>query len=772
MSSTQENEVYVASDKSLGLKECKVSSKSSASKNISDETVLVFDRGSYSSAATVVGTEIEDYPDADIVVDKHTSRALNIRGLQKVIIGISKPEVATEVCYENTTPINAEDGINEKNIEDAVKERLNGYPIVMGDILTVQANGKHFRFELVDATPSEGASYIKDTTNVLATVKTQDDEDTNGVEDLPVRTSTNANYSDLGGLDEEISQFKEMIERPLLDNDAFTGVETPTGVLLYGPPGTGKTELVKAGVNEAGVSFRMLTGSSVFQRYYGESEKKLRELFENAKENEPCVIFIDEFETVAPDSDKNQGKQTESRVSSQLKTLMDDISDDDNVLLIGATNEKESVDETFLRPGRFDRIMEIGVPDTQDRVNILEKLTSAMPLSFGEEFMEELGERTVGYTGADLEDLCMKANLNMQRRIESDYPQYSSVSEALDMESEGHSRVDFENAIEETRPTLLETYDVDIPDVGWADVGGHEDVIGQLKSKIEGPLQAPHLWSDQERSTGVLLYGPPGTGKTLLAKAMAGESNRTFIGVQSTELKSKWVGETERNIRRLFDLAQQLQPSIVYIDEIETIARDRSSMTQAEQSASAATSQLLSELDGMEDRGDVIVVGTTNADYDPNEPLEQQNVSFGLDKAMLRPGRLGQHYFIGKPNKEGRREVLDIHLSQVSENEFVVLGSIDREEIVERTEGFSGAEIEALCWRAKQKAREELLGSRRTYEDIKPHEVLYLTSSHLTSALDEVKESETSGEKEDDTDIENEDDSIVIADDIDEEDTR
>lgn len=767
MSRTQGNELYVESDKNLGLKECKVSSKLSASRNISEDTVLVFNRGSNSSVATVVGTDIDDNTDADIVVDNHTSKALNIRGLQKVIVQISNPTDAVEVRYENTTPINAEDGINEKNIESAVKERLSGFPIVMGDILTVQANGKHFRFELVEVDPAEGASYITESTNVFATVKTQNDSEKNGVEDLPVKTSTNANYSDLGGLDEQISQFKEMIERPLLDKDAFTGVEKPTGVLLYGPPGTGKTELVKAGVNEAGVSFRMLTGSSIFQRYYGESEKKLRQLFENAKENEPCVIFIDEFETVAPDSDKTDGKQTETRVSSQLKTLMDDVSDDDGVLVIGATNEKESVDDTFLRPGRFDRIMEIGVPHTQDRVNILNKLTSAMPILFDEEFMQELGERTVGYTGADLEDLCMKANLNMQRRVESDYPQYSSISEAIEIEDEGHSSVDFENALDETRPTLLETYDVDIPDVGWSDVGGHRDVIGQLKSKIEGPLQAPHLWSDQERATGVLLYGPPGTGKTLLAKAMAGESNRTFIGVQSTELKSKWVGETERNIRRLFDLAQQLQPSIVYIDEIETIARDRSSMTQSEQSASAATSQLLSELDGMEDRGDVIVVGTTNADYDPNEPLEQQNVSFGLDKAMLRPGRLGQHYFIGKPDADGRREILNIHLSRISDNEHVVLGSIDKEKVVENTDGFSGADIEALCWRAKQKAREELLGSGRTYDDIKSHEILYITSSHLEAALDDVKEMD---ERQDYSDEESENDDIFVADELEDDD--
>ena len=338
----------------------------------------------------------------------------------------------------------------------------------------------------------------------------------------------------------------------------------------------------------------------------------------------------------------------------------------------------------------------------------------------------------------------MKANLQMQRRLQEDYPQYRSISSVLENESEAHTKEDLRRALGETQPTLLETYDVDVPNIGWSDVGGHNDVTRELRAAIEGPLEAPHLWSDREQATGILMYGPPGTGKTLLAKAMAGESNRTFIGVQSTELKSKYVGETERNIRRLFELARQLQPSIVYIDEIETIAKDRSSGSRGQEVQSAATSQLLSELDGIESRGDVIVVGSTNADYDPDIPLPQQeDVGFGLDPAMLRPGRLGSHFYIGLPDSDGRREVLDIHLSKVANSEAVALGSIDRDHIVEATKNMSGAEIEAVCWGAKEAARDALLGSRESYREIEEHELLYINDDHLTDAVRKFRREET-----------------------------
>lgn len=672
--------------------------------------------------------------------------------------------ITLQVSKEPTKRLNGK----KSDIKEYLSKQMCGQFFVLGDTIVVPKNkaGKNISFSVVSYQPrslGNTVAYVNEDTVIKVNFDELDNTNQENSVDVlssQQKTMTQAQstvvtesneqkkeeitYDSIGGLTQEIKRVRELIERPLEDPEAFQGVPTPSGILLHGPPGTGKTMLARAVSNEVDASFYAISGSEIFEKNYGESEDNLRSLFSDASEDRPAIIFIDELESLIPPRDElSSSNQVERRVVTQLKTLMDGFSSEEKLIVLGATNHISEIDDAFLRPGRFDRQIEIGVPDANERREIIEIHTRSMKMKFGEDYMDELVCRTTGYTGADIEGLCLQANMAMQRRLSSEYPNYTGkteISEILCREDEGYRPEDFDKALNETEPSLLKKFNIDVPKVQWEDIGGYSRIKQRLREQVDGPLKAPELWSEDEQSTGILLYGPPGTGKTSLAKAMATESNRVFIGVQATELRSKWVGETEEEIRRLFSLAENLQPSILYIDEIEAISQERNSSTTDGGVSNSSTSQLLSELDGIENRGDVIVVGSTNANYDPEIPLQQQEVKFGLDPALLRPGRLESHYHVGAPKKTDRKEIFQVHLNKVSEGSSVVLSdNIDIERLSKMTEGLSGADIESICWEAKHLARNTVIENAGGIEKVNS-ETITISQSNLEKATERYSE--------------------------------
>lgn len=736
--------------------------------SVKPQVPLLIRRGESTTAAQLF---VDDtLMDNRVHLDPVTARNLGFgeeNEKQTVTLEQAAVERAEQIIVQNAAEPPEDAGQREPDIREHLSRQLFGQFLVVGDetVVPEEHAGTHLPFVVTDYAPrgtEDTVAYV--TEDTLITVNLVDDEnqvtehsagtslDTTSSQNM---TSMQANleqntsvegetsqvtYDSIGGLKEEIKQVRELVERPLTDPEAFQGVSTPSGVLLHGPPGTGKTMLAKAVANEVDASFYALSGSEIFERNYGESEENLRSLFEEASDNKPSIIFIDELESLIPPREElSPSNQVERRVVNQLKTLMDGFSSEEELLVLGATNHISEIDDSFLRPGRFDRQIEIGVPKAEERREIIQIHTRNMKLDFGDEYMDELVQKTTGYTGADIEGLCLQANMEMQRRLVEEYPEYTGetrVSEILRREDEGYKPEDFEQAIKETEPSLLKRFNIDVPEVRWTDIGGHASVKQRLREQVDGPLKAPELWSEDEQSTGILLYGPPGTGKTLLAKAMATESNRVFIGVQATELRSKWVGETERAVRQLFSLAESLEPSILYIDEIEAIAQERGGEQNESGVSDTTTSQLLSELDGIEDRGDVIVVGSTNADYDPETPLQRQNVRFGLDPAILRPGRLESHYHIGSPGLDERKEIFRIHLDKVSEGESVELADgIDVDRLAKMTENLSGADVEGVCWEAKHIARNSAIEDAGGLDEVEADEIV-ISQENLEEAID------------------------------------
>jgi transitional endoplasmic reticulum ATPase len=710
--------------------------------------------------------------DSEVRIDPITASNLGFRtDGEKKEVQIEGAEVQStqQVKLQNLNKIKDKTVTRNPDLTQHLRKQIFSQYLSKGDTFVVpeEVAGEQVGVEVIDFTPNIGESsvaYISEDTEVKVSLvnpeskiempeKDQQSDDSKLPKKLQQpqsqqenehRETTNVSFADIGGLHQEIKQIREMVERPLCDPSAFQGVPTPSGVLLYGPPGTGKTRLAKAVSNEVDAAFYAISGAEIFEKNYGESEENLRSLFDQAAENKPAVIFIDELEALIPSRENLSGvNQVEKRVVTQLKTLMDGFSSEDELLVLGATNHPDELDKAFLRPGRFDRKVEIGVPDSQERKEILQIHTRDMQLQLDDEKINEIVDKTTGYTGADLSDLCRESNMAMQRRLIDKYPYYEGqqrVSNILQNESEGYKINDFRQALDKTEPSLLQKFNVDVPETKWSDIGGNTKTKMRLQQHIDGPLKAPSLWSEKEKSKGLLLYGPPGTGKTMLAKAMATESERVFVGVQATELKSKWVGETEKNIRQIFTLAENLEPSILYIDEMEAIAQPRGNNSDSGVSGSA-TSQLLSEMDGIEDRGDVIVVGSTNAKYSPEVPLHQQQVQFGIDPAILRPGRLESHYHIDKPDNEERKEIFQIHLSNV-EGECVSLSeNIDVSALAQKSDGVSGADIEGICWESKYIARSRVLNNVGGFDNV-TDETILIKQEDLDEAIEQYAASQ------------------------------
>ncbi len=503
-------------------------------------------------------------------------------------------------------------------------------------------------------------------------------------------------YEDIGGLKEAVRKVREMIELPLKHPELFErlGIEPPKGVLLYGSPGTGKTLLAKAVANESGAYFISINGPEITSKWYGESEKKIRDIFKEAEENAPSIIFVDEIDAIAPKREDVTG-EVERRIVAQLLACMDGLKSRGQVIVIGATNRPDALDPALRRPGRFDREIEIGVPDRNGRLEILQIHTRNMPLADDVD-LEKIADITHGYVGADLAALVKEAAMSALRRVlpeinldEDELP--PEVLEKLQVTME-----DFKNALMVVEPSAMREVMIEVPKVRWDDIGGLERQKQQLREMVEWPLKHPEAFKRMgiKPPKGVLLYGPPGTGKTLLAKAVANESEANFIYIKGPEIFSKWVGESEKRIREIFRKARQVAPSIIFVDEIDAIASKRSFTTENEVIGRVVT-QLLAEMDGLEGLGGVIIIGATN----------RPEV---LDPALMRPGRFDRHIYVPPPDQKARLEILKVHTRNMP-----LADDVDLEKIAERTENYTGADIEALCREAALIALREKINAKK-----------------------------------------------------------
>lgn len=578
----------------------------------------------------------------------------------------AKPEVARSV---QLAPAEQEIRIRG-DISSHFREKLLGKPIMRNNVVLFEFFSNVFPFVVTKTDPG-GVVMISSMTQITVSEK-------------PVRISElsrvpEVTYEDIGGLEEEIQKIREMIEIPMKHPEVFEklGITPPKGVLLYGPPGCGKTLLAKALANEINAHFSVINGPEIMSKYYGQSEENLRNVFEEAEKNAPALIFIDEVDAIAPKRENVTG-EVERRVVSQLLTLMDGLKSRGRVVVIAATNIPNAIDPALRRPGRFDREIEIGVPDVDGRKDILLIHTRGMSLNEKVD-LNQIAAMTHGYVGADIAALTKEAAMKTLRRV---IPKIHG--ETVDISPEILDQLivtmdDFTQAFHEVEPSGMREAFVEVPNVTWKDIGGLESVKEELKEAVELPLKNPDVFKKMgiEAPRGILLYGPPGCGKTLLAKGVATESEANFIAIRGPELLSKWVGESEEGVRRVFKRARQVAPCIVFFDEFDALAGVRGQEVGTKVTE-RVLNQLLTEIDGIEKLERVTVIAATNR---PDL----------LDPALLRPGRFDSLIEIPMPDKEARVAIFRVHTRDMP------LKDVDIEDLAKRTENFSGADIAALC---------------------------------------------------------------------------
>ena len=631
-------------------------------------------------------------------------------------VRITKTEVgyAKKVTIQPTQPIRLVGG------EQYLRRVLRGRPVTEGQLIRVNILGNPLTFAIAKVAP-KGIAIVTDSTEIE--LKETQYEPKEGRRET---TAGDIHYEDIGGLDRELQLVREMIELPLRHPELFErlGVEPPKGVLLYGPPGTGKTLIAKAVANEVDAHFITLSGPEIMSKYYGESEERLREVFEEAQENAPSIVFIDEIDSIAPKREEVKG-EVERRIVAQLLALMDGLKTRGQVVVIAATNLPDMIDPALRRGGRFDREIEIGIPDTRGRQQIFQIHTRGMPLA-EDVNLEDYARSTHGFVGADIALLAKEAAMHALRRI---IPQIK-IEEEIPAEIIDQLRVtneDFIEAHKHVEPSAMREVLVEIPDVKWEDVGGLDDVKADLAEAIEWPLNYPEVFAslDTEPPRGILLFGPPGTGKTLLAKAVANESESNFISIKGPELLSKWVGESERGVRQVFRKARQAAPSIIFFDEIDALMPKRGSYIGSSHVTESVVSQILTELDGLEELNNVVVLGATNR---PDM----------LDDALLRPGRFDRIIYVPPPDREGRKKIFEVYLK----NQEILANDVDIEDLVNRTEGYVGADIEALVREAKTSAMREFIaamGGKSEEERRQAIGNVRVTKKHFEDALTRVR---------------------------------
>jgi len=597
--------------------------------------------------------------------------------------------------------------ITVEGLQEYMSALYEGHVFTTGDTIIVNTHlGGKTQLIVTSTTPAKPVIVTPDTKFKLG-----------GMTKSVDNTIPRITYDDLGGLKKEVQKIREMVELPMRHPELFDklGIEAPKGVLLYGPPGTGKTLLAKAVAGETNAHFTAISGPEIMGKHYGESEERLREIFKQAEENTPSIIFIDEIDSIAPKRDEVTG-EVEKRIVSQLLTLMDGMNARGKVVVIAATNRPDSIDQALRRPGRFDREIEIGIPDAEGRMDILNIHTRGMPID-EKVNLEQFAKVTHGFVGADLESLTKEAAMRSLRRI---LPDVDLNQEKISSEILQKIKIvdeDFRDALKDVRPSALREVLVEVPNVTWDDVGGLESLKEELKEAVEWPLKHKEAFEyvDVSPPKGVLLYGPPGTGKTLIAKALAKMTESNFISVKGPELLSKWVGESEKGVREVFRKARQAAPCIIFFDEIDALVPRRGSGDSSHVTESVV-SQILTEIDGLEELHGVLIIGATN----------RLDI---VDSALLRPGRFDRIIEVPKPDAKSRRHIFEIHTKKKP-----LSPDVNLDKLVEQTDGYTGAEISAVCSRAAIAAlKRHINGQATSHKDIK------IAQQDLEDALKKIR---------------------------------
>ncbi|MHB8566228.1 MAG: CDC48 family AAA ATPase [Nitrososphaerales archaeon] len=606
-------------------------------------------------------------------------------------------------------PLDTVAPVDERYLSDA----LENVPLTKGDNIVVPYFGGRLSFQVLGFSPASDAALVTQKTIFSISEKGE-----------ALRGVPQVTYEDIGGLNDEIVKVRETIELPLRHPEIFEklGVEAPKGILLYGPPGTGKTLLAKAVANESSAHFINISGPEVMSKFYGESEARLREIFKEAREKSPTIVFFDELDSIAPKREEATG-EVERRVVSQLLSLMDGLEARGKVIVIAATNRPHALDPALRRPGRFDREIEIKVPSKKGRLQVLQIHTRHMPLTETVD-LEKLASISHGFVGADLEYLCKEAAMKTLRRV---LPDLKLVEDKLPVNFLNSLQVtmdDFNRAFKDITPSAMREVYLETPDVKWSDIGGLDSVKKELREAVEWPLKYPDLYTTLGYSLpkGILLYGPSGTGKTLLAKAVATESEVNFISIRGPELLSKWVGESERGVREVFKRARQASPCVIFFDEIDSLAPVRG--LGEGMVSERVVSQLLTELDGIQSLNGVIVLAATNR-------MDM------VDPALLRAGRFDKLLYIPAPSKEERLQILEIQTKQKP----MPVG-FDLERVAEMTDRFSGAEIAAVVNTAMSLLIQDYLSAYPKPSDAMGHvSEAILTMKYFEDAIHKIKTS-------------------------------
>ena len=616
------------------------------------------------------------------------------------------------------SPLEAIPPIDERYLADA----LESVPLIKGDNVMVPYFGGRLTFQIIGITPPPAVDTAAIVTSKTTFTITEKDEALRGMPQV--------SYEDIGGLRDEMQKVREMIELPLRHPEIFEklGIEAPKGVLLFGPPGTGKTLLAKAVASESNSHFISISGPEIMSKFYGESEARLREIFKEAREKAPTIIFIDEIDSIAPKREEVMG-EVERRVVSQMLSLMDGLEGRGKVIVIAATNRQNALDPALRRPGRFDREIEIKVPDKNGRLEILQIHSRNMPLDTDVD-QKKIAAVTHGFVGADLEYLCKEAAMKCLRRL---LPDLNLEDEKLPPETLDKliiTQNDFNQAIKDVMPSAMREVFLESPDVKWEDIGGLEGVKRELQEAVEWPLRYPDLYAKIGHTVpkGILLHGPSGTGKTMLAKAVATESEANFISVKGPELLSKWVGESERGIREIFRRARQAAPCVIFFDEIDSIAMARGGGMGGEMGGGGmgtndrVISQILTELDGISELHGVVVLAATNR---PDM----------IDTALLRPGRFDRIVFVPNPDRRTRKRILEIYVTDKP-----IGTDVDLEKIADISDGFSGADTSAIVNTAVSLVLHEYLAKYPTPEEAAKHaSEAHVMMRHFEEAVKKIR---------------------------------
>ena len=598
---------------------------------------------------------------------------------------------------------------------------LQGRAVQEGQVIRVDLLGNPLTFVIAKVVP-KGVGVVSNDTEIELREEAYEPGKKEKGKEIP-----DVHYEDIGGLGKELQLVREMIELPLRHPEIFErlGIEPPKGVLLHGPPGTGKTLIAKAVANEVEAYFITISGPEIISKYYGESEKQLREKFEEAEQNAPAIIFIDELDSIAPKRAEVTG-EVERRVVAQLLALMDGLKSRGQVVVIAATNLPDQIDPALRRGGRFDREIEIGIPDKKGRLEIFQVHTRGVPLS-DEIHLQDYANITHGFVGADIALLVKEAAMHALR---DELPKIK-MEEAIPAEILDELKVtkgDFDEALKHVEPSAMREVLVEVPDVKWTDVGGLEEVKAELSEAVEWPLRYPEVFLSLQTKPpkGILLFGPPGTGKTLLAKAVANESECNFISVKGPELLSKWVGESEKGVREIFRKARQAAPSIIFFDEVDALVPRRGMYMGSSHVTESVVSQVLTELDGLEELKNVVVLAATNR---PDM----------IDPALMRPGRLDRVIYVPPPDVESRKKIFEVYLRNA---DAILAGDLKISDFVAKTDGFVGADIEALVREAKLGAMREFISAMagKSEQERKDAAVnIRVTKKHFEEALGRVK---------------------------------